>query len=334
MKAEMKKNKKPTAVGKKILWIAIALVAVMLLLVLADVGIAYGEIHRWTHPEKTVWQTSPAEYGLDYYTFEIETENGTVCGWTIAAQQPNSPDADDWVYTTEYSDKTVILAPNYDNNREATDLGGGDYFVKLCSEGYNVITFDWTGTGFSDGEKNVFALDKVEELKAVVKFAAEETKASFLALQGVGFACYPAAMATAECEEVDALILDSCYDTFENAVLNRMEHWTKWNFFPVNNTIRGMFSAVSGVETETCSMTIPLQRLNKKSIYFVQGSADELFGSAHISSLSAVTMKNNQTEVWLLPDVGHLRAASYDSETYGNKMTDFLQKSYQTEHSA
>ncbi len=334
MKPELKTKKISRSLGKKIGWTALAVAVVFVLLAIANVGIAWGEIHRWIHPEKNHWETSPAEYGLDYYTFELDTQNGTVCGWTIAAQQPNDPDGEDWVYATEYSDKTVILASNYDDNREMTDLGGGDYFAQLCSAGYNVITFDWTGTGFSEGDENVFTLDKVEELKAVINFAAEETGASFLALQGVGFSCYPAAVAAAECESVDALILDSCYDTFENALFNCLGDWTNWDFFPVNKTIRTLFAGVSGVEIESVSMAIPLQKINGKRIFFVQGDSDERFGSRHISSLSAMTTKNNETEIWLLPNVGHLRAASFDRETYCNKMTEFLNKSYQTEYSA
>ncbi len=332
MKSEKNQNKKPASVGKAVKWIVLIAVGLVLVLGILDVALALGTIHRWTHPEKTVWEISPAEHGLDYYTFEIETENGTVCGWKIAAQTPNSPDAEDWVYATEYSDKTLILAPNYDNNREITDLGGVAYLAELCATGYNIITFDWTGSGYSDGKTNVFTLDKVEELKAVVKFAAEETQASFLAVQGIGFSSYPVAMAAAECDEVDAVIFDSCYDNFESTLFSRFGDWSQWNIAPVRETVRGLFPLLSGIDLGEISLSRPIETMSGKYAYFIQGKSDEVFGSQDASRLSAIASKDNEAELWLLDDVGHLRAASYDSETYRGKITQFLEKAYNKTH--
>ncbi len=324
----------PNCVLKKIKWIALILVGTLVLLVLLDLIAAAVSIHGWTHPEKKVWESSPADYGLDYYTFEIETDNGTVCGWKIAAQQPIDPDADEWVYTTEYSDQTVILAPNYDSNREISDLGGIDYMAELCAAGYNVITFDWTGSGYSDGKKNVFTLDKTEELKAVVEFAAEETGASFIALQGIGFGCYPAAVAAAECGAVDALILDSSYEDFEEMFYGNFGNWSGLNIAPVRETVRFLFPLLSGVDINGIRLSDPVNALKGKDILFIQGEADEVFGSADARHLSTLASADNEASLWLVSEVNHLRARSYDSEAYFAKVSDFLKGAYDADHAA
>ncbi len=331
---ELRRKRMKLSVLKRIKWIALILAGILGLLILLDLAIAVGSIYRWTHPEKKPWDSTPAEYGLDYYTFEIETEKGVVRGWKIAAQTPIDPDAEDWVYTTEYSDKTIVFAPNYDSNRELQDMGGIDYIAELCAAGYNVITFDWTGSGFSDGTKNVFTLDKTEELKAVVSFAAEETKASFIAVQGIGFGCYPAAVAAAECEQVDALILDSCYENFNTMFFGNLGNWSAFNLPPIKETIRLLFPLVSGIKTNEITLANPINQLNGKDVFFIQGEGDELFGTTDAKHLQSLAAVDNEAKLWLVSDALHLRTRTYDTETYFTKVSDFLTKAYDADHAA
>ena len=328
----MKRMNSATAPRKgvlaKVKWVALAIVGVLLIVLLADLTVAGVSVYQLTHPKKAALETLPSEFGLDYYTFELETENGTVYGWKIAAQQPIPDDAEDWVYTTEYSDKTVVLAQNYDRNRELSDLGGLDYVVDLCSAGYNVITFDWTGTGYSDGRKNLFCLDKAEELKAVVRFAAEETGASFLAVQGIGFGCYPAAVAAADCGEVDALILDSCYDDFDEMFFANYEAFAAVSAAPVRKTVEWLLPTTAGDVIRSAALSDPVNRMSGKHVFFIQGELDEVFGVADAQKLLTLAKADNEASLWLVSQAGHLRNRSYDSETYTAKIDEFLTGAY------
>ncbi len=321
-----------SSLSKKIKRVVGVTAGILALLLLLDLAVAVLSIHDWTHPEKVRWQSSPAEYGLDYYAFEIETENGMVRGWKIAAQTPMDADAEEWVYATEYSDKTVVLAPNYDSNRELLDIGGIDYMAELCAAGYNVITFDWTGSGFSDGKKNVFTLDKIEELKAVVDFAAKETGSSFLAVQGIGFGCYPAAVAAAECDEVDALILDSCYGSFNEMFYGNFGDWSAFDLAPVRGTVRLLFPLLSGVKVNEITLEDPVNAISGKDVFFIQGEADEIFGIAGAQHLQTLASVDNDSELWLLDGVTHLRARTYDGEAYLSKISAFLSEAYDADH--
>ncbi|MBO5248049.1 MAG: hypothetical protein J6B54_01985 [Clostridia bacterium] len=333
MKSEIKTAGKPSF-WKKIKLLGWILCGTAVFLILFDLAVSGFLIHSWTHPEKITAQTIPSDYGLDYRVFEVETENGTVYGWKIPAQTPVDPDAEEWVSTTEYSDKTVVIAPNYDSNRECLDLGGVDYMVDLCSAGYNVIVFDWTGSGFSDGTKNVFTMDKIEELKAVVAFAAKETGSSFLAVQGIGFGCYPAAVAAAECDGVNALILDSCYEDFEKTFYGNFGTWSSVDLFPVKQTVRLLFPVISGVDVNEVTLADPINALNGTHVLLIQGEGDEIFGSSDVRHLHTLASVDNKAELWLLPNVNHLRARAYDSEGYLSKISGFLSKAYDADHTA
>lgn len=310
---------------------ALILFGIALFLVLADLIAATAFIYNWTHPEKIPWDSSPAEYGLDYETFELETVNGTVYGWIIPAQKPMDEDAEEWVDVLEYSDKTLVFASNYDSNRQLNDLGGVDYMAELCAAGYNVITFDWTGSGFSDGKKNVFLLDKAEELKTVAAFASQETNADFIAVQGIGFGCYPAAVAAAECDAVDALILDSCYKDFSTMFYDNFGSWASLDIAPVKETVRGLFPSLSGIAVEEFSLSDSIGALNGKDVLFIQGEQDEVFGSSHMQDLLSLARTDNEASLWLVSDARHLRTRSYDSEMYFSKVSQFLSDAYRGE---
>ena len=316
---------------------AIAVGSLIVLLILADLIAAAVTIHTWTHPEKTRWNydETPASVGLDYHSFSVETENGTVRGWKIAAQTPIGDDAEEWIEATEYSDKTVILAPNYDSNRQLMkDMGGIDYYAEWCNAGFNVIVFDWTGSGISDGTKNVFTLDKTEELKAVVAFAEEETKASYIAIQSFGFSCYPAAQVAAESDSVDALILDSCYESFSQIFFGNLGNWTGLNFSPVKETIQFLFPIVTGVDAESASLTAAVKSMKNKAIFFIQGGNDEQFGTAGAESLYNLCKSDNNVDRWVPDGVLHLRARSYDRDDYFNRILNFLNDSYEENRTA
>jgi pimeloyl-ACP methyl ester carboxylesterase len=313
---------------------AIILLCAVVALVLADGIIAIVQIRAWMTPEKVGWDASPAEVGLDYYQFEVETPNGTVSGWKIAAQTPIAEDADEWVYTTDYSDKTIVFAPNYDSNREMNDLSGLNYITGLCAAGYNVITFDWTGSGYSDGKTNVFDLDKTEELRAVVEYAKQETGCTFLAVQGVGFGCYPAANVAADCNAVNALILDSSYADFDTYFYGHFSDWATISFAPVKETVRRLFPVLSDVDIDNVSVTDAIKRLNQKSVYFIQGEKDETFGTDDAQYLYSLAAADNTASIWIAEGCNHLRAYSALSETYLSNVNKFLISAYDADHGA
>ena len=306
---------------------ALVTAGLLIFALLADLILAWSLVHTWITPEKNGWTQAPTEVGIWHETFELDTVNGKVYGWVMAAQQPVDEDAEEWLPPEEYSDKTVVFASNYDNTRELLDLGGVDYFVDFCKEGYNVVTFDWTGSGLSEGDQNAFLLDKTEELRTVVNYALEKTDADFLAVQGIGFGCYPAAQITAEMAEVDALILDSCYDRFSDVLFGRFDAWAgAWDLAPIRATAEWLFPLMTDADPDECSLSRWISRMQGKYIFFIQGESDELFGVQPAKDLAALAALNSANRVtsWLLPNVGHLRARTYDTETYFAKISAFL----------
>lgn len=91
---------------------------------------------------------------------EIPTENGKISAWFIPAQKDKD--------SVSESMQTVIVSHNYSDNREMNDISLL-YTVKFLSRnGLNVVMFDYTGSGSSDGKGYSFGQkEETEELCAV-----------------------------------------------------------------------------------------------------------------------------------------------------------------------
>ena len=87
------------------------LLGICLVLGIADLVVSWSVVHTLIHPEKIGWSDSPMSVRLSYDAFELETANGMVYGWVLPAQDPFDEDAEDWIPTEEYSDKTIVFAP-------------------------------------------------------------------------------------------------------------------------------------------------------------------------------------------------------------------------------
>ena len=325
--AEEKVPKKKSKTKKIILISSLVLVGLILIAALLNLIFSWNLIHTWITPEKSGWTQSPAAAGLWYETFELETPNGFVRGWIMKAQQPTSEEDDEIPAPKSYSDKTVIFAPNYDSTREVLDLGGVECFADFCAAGYNVVTFDWTGSGHSEGDENAFLLDKTEELQIVTDYAVSQTGADFVAIQSIGFACYPAACVTADTEAVDALILDSCYKDFSNVLYDQFDVWAgSYDLAPIRATVKWLFPILTDVDPASVSLTEPFSKMNGKYLFFIQGGSDEIFGVDGAKELCSLAGLSNKASSWILSGVGHVRARSYDAGTYFMKISEFLKK--------
>lgn len=316
-----RKNAKPRALWQKIVLAAALTLAGLILL---DLILAVVQICVWIRPEKQGFTDTPAAYGLSYHTFELKTAHGTVTGWQIPAQTSSDEEAEEWVPVEDFSDRTVVCAINYDSNRQMNDVGGIDYFVSLCSAGYNVFVFDWTGSGYSDGHKNVFCLDKTEELDAVVGYAKQTSGCSFLAVQGVGFGCYPAVQVTAARDDVNALILDSCYAEFGDWIDAHYSAWATLPFQPVSGTVKVLFPLLSGVDPDGVGLTEAVSQMSGKKILFIQSEHDEQFGTGDAQALAELAKGKNSADLWVVSEANHLRAYSADPDAYVGRVTAFL----------
>lgn len=253
-----------------------------------------------------------------YEFFEIKDFHGTdnIVGWWIPSQD----------YYGEYteSNKTVIMSHNYQSNREMTEFDGMFLIADLVHSGYNVITFDYTGSGNSRGSNYTFGVQEKDELLAVIDYASEKYNPGKIALMGFAFGSAPAICAGCEDERVDVIIADSPFLDLKTYLDENLSVWTELPDFLFSSYIRALMNTYAGQELDISPLNAVSNAENKKFL-FLHGENDNLFPSQNSATLaSAATEAGNIAEYYVFPGVGHCLGYIYAEDNYLATVLEFL----------
>ena len=222
--------------------------------------------------------TSP--YALDDYPFASRTEDvrfpsldgTTLAGWFIPTAEPDRP--------------SVILMDGYGQSR-ASLLPQAGY---LHAAGYNVLLFDFRGTGESDGTFT-FGINEPLDVRGAVTYLLDQpgVDPDHVAVQGVSLGASIAILAAAEDARIRAVVAESAFTSLHAMIkqdFTRYSHlprvpfaqlavaWMQWRTggsVAAVNPLR----AVSGLEGR------PLLLISDSRDEVVPaGSAERLFGAA------------------------------------------------------
>lgn len=154
--------------------------------------------------------------GYDLASFEREYK-GLAKEVTVTAEDGNRIPAEIFTCASD-SAKTVILAHGQ----------GGDHVVNYpmaeiyLRNNWNVITYDQRGAGDAGDKKVTFGYYERMDVKALVDYARDEMQSERIVVHGQSMGAATAALyaVTEHAEEnIDAVVLDSCFDSMENMFL-------------------------------------------------------------------------------------------------------------------
>lgn len=151
--------------------------------------------------------------GYDLAGFEKEYEGIAKETW-LTAEDGNQIPAEIFICASD-SANTVILAHGQ----------GGDHVVNYpmaemyLKNNWNVITYDQRGAGDASDRKVTFGYYERLDIKALVDYARDEMQSERIVVHGQSMGAATTALyAVTEHAEanIDAIVLDSCFDSMEN----------------------------------------------------------------------------------------------------------------------
>jgi fermentation-respiration switch protein FrsA (DUF1100 family) len=274
------------------------------------------------NPVRKPLYTLPDELGLDNYEY-IEVpgpkKGDNMIGWWIPAQE----------YKGEIinSDKTVIFSHNYGSNREMIEISGLYFARYLVESGYNVVMFDYAGSGSSEGSKYTMGHEEKDELLSVIKYIKETKKQNKIALHGWAYGAAAAILAGAESDDVTAIIADSSYKDLKAYLQNNLQMWTKLPDFLFSPAIRALLPLMSGTDLWDTSPINVIKSMSNKNIFFIHGTSDTVFPYSDSQDMYQEAIKNNTADIWIVQNSRHIYAFKDQEENYDNKVLEFLNKS-------
>ena len=312
-----KKPRDPKKTGK-IIFICCLSVIVIAVAVWAAVGAVSAKNIIDPPRRELVYFDGPNELDMVYEFFEIKDFHGSdnIVGWYVPSHH----------YYGEYveSGKTVIMSHNYQSNREMTEFDGLYLIRDLVHSGYNVITFDYTGSGNSRGSNYTFGADETDELLKVIDFTCEKYSLDKIAVMGFAFGAGPAICAGCQDDRVDVIIADSPYLDLKSYLDENIAVWSQLPDFLFSAYIKSLLPVFAGTELN-CSPLAAVSTAQNKSFLFLHGERDNIFPYQNtLTFASAAQEAGNTADYKVFSEVPHCLGYIYAPDDYLQTVLTFL----------
>lgn len=300
-----------------ILWLCLAVFALLAVLFLLIVPAICA--YQFLNPAKQHMTTFPYELGLASDYHDITAPDGNLmAAWFIPAQTPGLPGEEG---TRISSDKTVIFSHNYESNKDMEEINALYLARTLAENGYNILLFDYSGSGSSTGSGYYLGAREAEELSVVIDYAKRELPADHLYLIGWAFGASAALMAADD--RVEAVIADSAYCRLDTYLDRNIHVLSDTPAFL--NPVTVMFCRMwSGLDFEAYQPQKSVSETSGLRYLFIQGEGDTVIPKNSYSLLAAAAANTNEAETWQISGSGHIMGYRDQPENYATRVLRFL----------
>ena len=272
------------------------------------------------NPKRKMLISDPSSVNLYFDAFETTNGENTIKGWYIPAQKSENE--------TEESQKTIIFSHNYADNMEMNDISFLYFARFLAQNGYNIITFDYTGSGNSDGARYTLGqAEEIADLVSVIDYVKKTYPDHKLALFGWAFGA-AAAISAAESQDIDIVISDSSYTDLSELLDESMYYMTGIDNQFFNNCVKLFLPFISSIDYETESPKDIVEKSSGKKFLFIHGENDDVISPDNAEILYSSATQNNEAMLYTIPDCPHIYGFMESEDNYKITVLYFLQEAF------
>ena len=296
--------------GLALIYLALCLVIAKMTLKMATTPVAH------TIDEAREYQAK--HEGMDYadydvnwkkQSFEVEGVLGKIRGEIIF-----NP-------TTSTRNKVAIICHGHTWNR----INSLKYAYIFYNKGYNVIIYDHTYFGLSDGDYTTLGMNEKLDLSAVVDLARETFgKDAIVALHGESMGA-----ATVLCElgirsDIDFVVADCPFSDTMKYYRELCTHLTHLPGFPIVDFANIMSKRKLGYDFKRVN-PIDGVKASNTPICFIHGKADTYIRATHSEAMYKLSA-NPLSELHLFDGAEHACSHCTDKALYVKTVSDFIDK--------
>ena len=299
MADQTKNNKKKPAIRRAtVAVIAIAVLAVIAVIVVysinrearLDKSLAKAVMTETGAPTK-----SPKDVGLAFSDAVIATEDGVnLAGWFIPSEK---------------SKVTIVFCRG-----AAGNIGLWlDMIKRLHDLKYNVLAFDYRGTGLSGGSASFLGIEK--DIAAAVKHAKKNLghAASRVGLLGVSVGAAVGINVAAKLGSVDAIVADSPFTSFAEMIPRVIKEQAPQLAGKVNENEKF---------TDEFDPIRSVSRISPKPLFIIANENDTLCPAEMARSLYKAAKAPKS--LWVAPGTEHIKAKDVFAIEYWSKIAEFF----------
>jgi len=288
------------------IFVTLFILALVVIFFVAPYGLSYLVTHyAGTQPMERQLTATPATFQADYRDVHFIAKDGTpISGWYLPKENAAA---------------IIIYAHGLFRSRQEML----ERAAKLWQHGYAGLLIDLRRHGNSGGELCGLGYLERLDVEAGVKFVRDSLQVS-APIVGFGLSMGSAAtvLAAAEAPEIDALIIDSCFLSFEKTVV----HHLKLNFglprFPLGDELIFFTRMKVGFKNEDFDMQRALQKIGDRPILFIAGEKD--MRMLKDTRALATSAQSSRKSLVVIPGATHGAGYRTNPAMYEQAVLDFL----------
>ncbi|MDL5377179.1 alpha/beta hydrolase [Exiguobacterium mexicanum] len=287
-------------------YMGIAVGVLVFVAFLAVVGISAHIGDQLTSPERETLTFTPKTLGVKYENITIESEDQQeLYGWWIPHPTPRA---------------TIVFAHGYGKNREQSDLPLKELIPEFHEQGYQFLTFDFRGSGISEGDRVTVGAKEQSDLAAAIAYAKERSDGPIV-LYGVSMGA-ATALATADETDVAAVIADSPFSDLRGYLETNLPVWSDLPNFPFTPVIMTVTPWFTGLDADVVKPIDDMAQI-EAPVLLIHSQGDD---AIPVSESEQLAKAGEDVELWVTENDGHVQSHRSFQTEYRRTVFEFLER--------
>ncbi|WP_058763780.1 alpha/beta hydrolase [Exiguobacterium chiriqhucha] len=287
-------------------YMGIAVGVLVLVAFLAVVGISAHIGDQLTSPERETLTFTPKTLGVKYENITIESEDQQdLYGWWIPHPTPRA---------------TIVFAHGYGKNREQSDLPLKELIPEFHEQGYQFLTFDFRGSGISEGDRVTVGAKEQSDLATAIAYAKERSDGPIV-LYGVSMGA-ATALATADETDVAAVIADSPFSDLRGYLETNLPVWSDLPNFPFTPVIMTVTPWFTGLDADVVKPIDDMAQI-EAPVLLIHSQGDD---AIPVSESEQLAKAGEDVELWVTENDGHVQSHRSFQTEYRQTVFEFLER--------
>ncbi|HWI54057.1 MAG TPA: alpha/beta fold hydrolase [Desulfobacteria bacterium] len=231
---------------------------------------------------------------------------------------------DGWFLPSKDSNRTVIFAHGYHNNRLQEDVPAIDIARILNSNSCNVLMFDFRSNGESEGSLTSLGQFEKEDLKGAVDYVKGLGKpGEHVGVIGFSMGAATALTAAAEDPRIEAVVADSPFADLHAYLEENLPFWSHLPSFPFTPVILKTLPAILDLQPETVSPIKALPKI-KAPVLLIHGTGDKHIPVSNSVNLYKASPEGNN--LWIVEGAVHVGSYKKQPQQYKQKVLSLFSR--------
>jgi fermentation-respiration switch protein FrsA (DUF1100 family) len=198
--------------------------------------------------------------------------------------------------------------------------------LRFSAAGYNVLCFDFRAHGMSDGQFSSVGLHETNDVIGAVQYLKQRPEVDPTRIGAVGFSMGAVAtiQAAAQCADIAAVVADSAYASFIEAVRYSFRVVARLPHFPIAPIAMHWAKWIVHVDPSVLRPVDVIGRIAPRPILVTHGTLDEIVPLRHAYTLFKAA--EEPKELWIVPGAHHVEARDQDPDGYFERIERFLRQ--------